>query len=76
VSDIGHLINRRLPAVERSCLSKAFFVSRREARSMARNGRRSNGQLKPYRCRYGEHWHLGHRPQWRTKAGKSMAAAA
>jgi hypothetical protein len=59
--DYRTLINRDLPPVERGCTSKVAFESRREARSVARNGRRSNGQLHPYHCRYCDLWHLGHR---------------
>ena len=56
------LINRDLPPVDRGCTSKAFFVSRREARSTIHHGRRQDGSLRPYRCRYCDGWHLGH---WR-----------
>jgi hypothetical protein len=55
------LIDRRLPLVERSCTSKAAFVSRREASSLARHGRHSDGAMKPYHCRVCDFWHLGHR---------------
>ena len=54
-------INRDLPRFERGCTSKALFISRGEARSMSRNGRRQDGSLYPYRCRYCDGWHLGHR---------------
>jgi hypothetical protein len=53
-------INRNLPLVERGCTSKAGFVSRGEARSLARHGRHSNGQLEPYHCGLCGLWHLGH----------------
>lgn len=59
--DYRTLINRDLPLVERGCTSKVAFESRREALNLARNGRRSNGQLHPYHCRYCDLWHLGHR---------------
>ncbi len=55
------LIDRRLPRVERGCTSKSAFVSRREASTIARHGRHRDGSLKPYRCRFCELWHLGHR---------------
>lgn len=55
------LINRDLPLVERGCTSKVVFDSRREARHIAQHDRNSNGQLHPYRCRYCDRWHLGHR---------------
>lgn len=57
------LINRDLPRQERACTSKVPFATRVEARALAHGGRRANGALQPYRCPYGEHWHLGHRPR-------------
>src|SRR5438067_6541720 len=42
------LINRDLPKVERSCTSKAMFISRREAVSSTRRGHRGDGALHPY----------------------------
>jgi hypothetical protein len=53
-------INRDLPLVERSCTSKARFLSRLEARALMRSGRRFDGQCKPYHCRHCDGWHLGH----------------
>lgn len=53
-------INRDLPLTERGCTSKSLFVSRGEARSAARNGRRQDGSLRPYHCRSCDGWHLGH----------------
>jgi hypothetical protein len=60
-ADYRQSINRQLPIVERSCTSKARFLSRREAQAVARHGRHSTGQLAAYHCRYCQHWHLGHR---------------
>ena len=60
-ADYHQFINRDLPYLERGCTSKALFTSRREARSLVRNGRRSNGALKAYHCRSCGGWHLGHR---------------
>jgi hypothetical protein len=57
--DYRRFINRDLPLRERGCESKALYLSRGEARSVARGGRCSG--LHPYRCRYCPHWHLGHR---------------
>ncbi|HEX6475067.1 MAG TPA: hypothetical protein VF114_08300 [Candidatus Limnocylindria bacterium] len=54
-------INRNLPVQERGCTSKAVYVSRREAKSIARHGRRGYAGLHPYRCRWCDGWHLGHR---------------
>jgi hypothetical protein len=59
--DYRRFINRDLPLLERGCTSKAAFESRREARSLARQGRRSDGRSHPYHCRTCGSWHLGHR---------------
>jgi len=61
--DYRRFINRDLPIEERACTSKARFLSRGEARSMVRHGRRcaARGDLRPYRCRSCGWWHLGHR---------------
>ena len=61
LADYRTLINRNLPLVARGCTSKAAYVSRREARFVARHGRHSNGQLQPYHCVNCDLWHLGHR---------------
>ena len=61
ILDYRQFINRDLPIRERACGSKAVYVSRRDARSSARHGRRQNGSLAPYHCRYCSLWHLGHR---------------
>ena len=53
-------INRELPLRERGCDSKVPFASRREAKAFARFTRRGDGALKPYHCRWADHWHLGH----------------
>jgi hypothetical protein len=53
-------INRNLPMQERGCTSKAVYLSRREARSLVRHGRRGHAGLHPYRCRFCGSWHLGH----------------
>jgi hypothetical protein len=53
-------INRNLPMQERGCTSKAVYLSRGEAKSLVRNGRRGYAGLKPYRCRWCSGWHLGH----------------
>jgi hypothetical protein len=60
-ADYMDFVNRELPLVERGCLSKAAYVSRREARAVTRHGRRFNGQLAPYHCTWCNLWHLGHR---------------
>jgi hypothetical protein len=59
--DYRQFINRNLPIRERACESKTVYVSRGDARSSARNGRRQDGSLAPYHCRYCSLWHLGHR---------------
>jgi hypothetical protein len=53
-------INRQLPLQERGCSSKAVYVSRGEARSIARHGRNGYAGLHPYRCQWCSGWHLGH----------------
>jgi hypothetical protein len=45
-ADYQRFITRNLPYLEHGCTSKAVFTSRREARSLVRNGRLSNGALK------------------------------
>jgi hypothetical protein len=59
--DYHQFINRNLPSAERSCTSKTMYVSRGEAKSVARQGRLQDGSLRPYRCRFCPGWHLGHR---------------
>ena len=59
-ADYRQFINRNLPLLERGCTSKALFTSRREARSLVHNGRRSYGVLKAYHCWSCGGWHLGH----------------
>ena len=53
-------INRNLPLQDRGCSSKAVYVTRSEAKSLVRHGRRGYAGLKPYRCPWCEGWHLGH----------------
>ena len=53
-------VYRKLPIRERACESKAVYVSRGEARQRLR-GRRMDGSMKPYHCRFCTMWHLGHR---------------
>jgi hypothetical protein len=64
--DISEMVNRSMPFIERSCLSKALFISQREARSVVRHGRHQDGSVQPYRCRFADHWHLGHRRRRRV----------
>jgi hypothetical protein len=54
-------VNRDLPIRERACESKAVYVTRGEARQRLRAGRRVDGAMKPYRCRFCVQWHVGHR---------------
>ena len=61
VVDYRQFINRDLPQRVRACESKAMYVSRREARCAARNGRSQDGGLAPYHCRFCDRWHLGYR---------------
>jgi hypothetical protein len=71
VVDYRQFINRDLPMRERACESKAVYLSRADARSSVRNGRRHDGSLAPYHCRYCSLWHLGHR---RHRHGRRRAA--
>jgi hypothetical protein len=54
-------VNRELAPRDRGCTSKAVYLSRREALSLRRHGKRGYAGLHPYRCRYCDGWHLGHR---------------
>lgn len=67
----GEFVNTDYRGVERSCLAKARYDSRREARALVEHGRRSNGQLEPYHCQSCSYWHLGHR-----RSSKSRRALA
>jgi hypothetical protein len=60
VTTYRQFINRDLPPLERGCKTKVPYFSRREAIHQARRSRSADGSLKPYRCHYYEHWHLGH----------------
>jgi hypothetical protein len=53
-------VNRNLPIRERACMSKAVFLSRREALNRIGHGHRGYAGLKPYRCQWCDGWHLGH----------------
>jgi hypothetical protein len=55
------LVNRDLPREERACTSKIPFETRIEARAHARDDRRTDGSLRPYRCPFRDHWHVGHK---------------
>jgi hypothetical protein len=55
------LIERPIDRVQRSCISKTAFASRREARSRVSHGRHQDGTLRAYHCRFCDAWHLGHR---------------
>ncbi|MGH2356495.1 MAG: hypothetical protein ACRDGJ_00605 [Candidatus Limnocylindria bacterium] len=65
IADYYRFINRSLPPQERGCTSKAAYVSRAEARSVVRHGRRGYAGLHPYRCKSCRSWHLGHRSRHR-----------
>ena len=71
------LIDRQVPFEERACLSKVRYASRREARTLSRHGRRQDGTLEPYRCRFCGEWHLGHsRHGAARRIARRMAASA
>lgn len=67
MSDYRSLINRDLPHEERSCSSKAAYVSRREALATKQRSRFDSG-IKPYRCGYCENWHMGHNRSRKERA--------
>lgn len=54
-------VDRDLPIRDRACESKAVYLTRGEARSQLRGGRRMDGSMKPYHCRFCDGWHVGHR---------------
>lgn len=68
LTDYRLYINRDLPIRDRACESKAVYVSRADARSMARQGHRQDGSLTPYHCRFCSQWHLGHRRRRHARA--------
>jgi hypothetical protein len=57
----AEFVDNDYDGIERSCLARARYDSRREARALVEHGRRSNGQLQPYHCKTCYSWHLGHR---------------
>ena len=59
IADYRLYLNRDLSLYERGCSSKVPYGTRGEARFAGR-GRRHDGTLKRYHCRYVDHWHLGH----------------
>jgi hypothetical protein len=59
IADYRLYVNRDLPRFERGCASKVPYGTRGEAK-VANRGRRHDGTLKPYHCRFFDHWHLGH----------------
>jgi hypothetical protein len=61
INDYHLFINRDLPPLERGCTSKVWFASQAEARSVSRTWRHASGSLRPYHCRFADHWHVGHR---------------
>ena len=60
-------IERPRDPIQRGCISKAAYVSRRGALQFARHGRRQDGTLRPYHCANCDAWHLGHRPAKRRR---------
>jgi len=72
--DYRLFINRDLPMRDRGCGSKVAYGSRREARALQRRGRAGYVGLRPYRCRFCGHWHLGHHrsPRGRTSGTSTV----
>lgn len=54
-------VNRDLPPMDRGCVSKAPFVSRGEAKQAVKAAAKHGISLKPYHCRYFDHWHVSSR---------------
>jgi len=74
-TDYRLLVNRRLPLLEQACRSKAWFLTRDEAKASVRRGRRRpDGSIKPYRCPFEDHWHLGHRARRDRRAAARRLA--
>ncbi len=70
-------VNRSLPVIERGCTSKAAYLTRREAKACARNGRHQDGSLAPYHCSHCDLWHLGHqRGTARRRRERNLRTAA
>lgn len=44
------------------CARKARYWDRRQAKAVANRMAQVGERLRPYRCRWCEHWHIGHRP--------------
>jgi hypothetical protein len=61
LADYRLLIGRSSSPIERGCMSKISYSSRRDARSTSRHGRHQDGSLAPYHCANCGAWHLGHR---------------
>lgn len=47
----------------RSCLGKAAYTERAARNEAYRLRRAFASTLRPYHCRFGAHWHLGHGPR-------------
>jgi hypothetical protein len=55
---------------------KVQYQHRRQARRAAAFVRRVEPDVQAYRCRYGEHYHVGHRQGWLAKVEKNQRIAA
>lgn len=58
------------PPFESSCQGKKQYLNKREAKAALRALKSYGAKgVEPYRCAYGDHWHLGHRPGAERKDG-------
>lgn len=51
------------PSFEQSCKDKRQYLNKRAAKAALRSLKTYGAKgVETYRCDYGDHWHLGHRP--------------
>jgi hypothetical protein len=67
IAEYREYIERPRDPMQRGCIEKAAYPSRRGALQFARHGRRQDGTLRPYHCANCDAWHLGHRPAKRRR---------
>ena len=55
----------------RECGDKHHYADEAEALEAARRRAKAGHRVEPYKCQFGPHWHIGHRPR---KVRQAMAA--
>lgn len=55
----------------RECGEKRHYANLAEAQEVALRRRKPGERLRPYKCRFGPHWHIGHTPK---KVRQAIAA--